>query len=63
MMAQYTANHISLPFLTRANIHLQAAQPEIKAARKPTISEVTGMDAALAKSPLIIPKKLLPGWG
>ena len=53
-MAQYTPNHTSLPFLTMLIIHLQAAHPDRKAARKPTISAEVLISAFASDAPFMI---------
>ena len=49
-MAQYTPNHINFPFFTMLIIHLQATQPEIKAAKKPIISAPILISALAAEA-------------
>ena len=53
-MAQYMPNHTSLPFLTMLIIHLQAAHPDRKAARKPTISAEVLISAFASDAPFMI---------
>ena len=56
---QYTANHLSLLFLTNLIIQVQAAIPAIKAAIKP-IPKVERFAVSVERSPLMMSLAIFP---
>ena len=61
---QYTANQINLPFLTKFSIQLHARKPEIKAAKKPTVSDNIEIPLSpCVKLPFIKSRKAYPKIG